>query len=280
MGNFFALNRIIIVINPLLYMRSNRIRAIIALTAFFFISQYEVSSAQINKAVALVKGDAVTAAGAVATDVSITTYKGSERINTTKVTPEGKFQIVLQPNTQYRVTFSSSNYYFHEEQLSIPASDKYQEVHMHVTLTALEVGKPYTFSNLIFEPKSSDISQNVMAEMDNIANAMKHNSHLTVSATVYPDESPMGKKAAAQNGLAASRKSALMSYFSSKNIPSSNVTIEISNNVPASGSFERIVTTDAAPVKSKKKKKAPAPGVMGKKMMVPQYAVIVMNMGS
>jgi len=258
-------------------MRSNRLILFLAIIALFSFTSQGFS--QINKVVALLKGN-VTGPAGPATDVSITFFKGSERVNTTKSTPEGKFTQILQPGTQYRVTFSGGKYYYHEEMLSVPQSDVYQTVPMNVSLKELELGRPYQFSNLIFEPKSADISPSVMADMENIAAAMKHNSKLTLSATVYPDETPAGKKAAAQNTLAQSRKSALMSFFLTKNISSSNVMIEISANVPSGGSFERMVSAEAPAAKGKKtKKKAPA-AAAGKKVMVPQYAQITMQIAS
>ena len=260
-------------------MRSNRFSLFLALIALFCLPA--PGSAQINKVVALVKGNVTTPSGSPATDVSITFYKGSERFNTTKSTPEGKFTVVTQPGTQYRVTFSGSKYYFHEEQLSVPASDVYQTIPMNVTMKELELGRPISFSNLIFEPKSANISSSVMPDLEAIANAMKHNSKLMAHVTVYPDESAPAKKGAMQNSIAESRKSALLSFFLAKNIPSSNVAIEISQNVPSGGSFERTVTADSPAAKGKKKKKAPAtPAASSKKVMVPQYAEIVMQMSS
>jgi hypothetical protein len=260
-------------------MKLNRIISFSALFALF-LSISQLSFAQIGKPVALLKGD-LSSNGTPATDVSITAYKGSELIKTTKATPEGKFQILLQLGTTYRITFQSTKYYFHEEQLSVPGGDKYQEVPMHVTLKELEVGKPYVFSNLIFEPKSSTISSNVTSDLEAIASAMKHNPKLAVVATVYPDETPSGKKAATQNSLAASRKSALMAFFISKNISASNIDVQISNTIPSSGRFERLVTEEAEAIKPKKKAKkgkAPAPGVTAKKMMLPQNAEITMKL--
>jgi hypothetical protein len=261
-------------------MKSNKISILALVGALLFLCGSQPSIAQIGKATALVKGDASSSSGK-ASDVTITTYKGSEVVNKTKLTPEGKFIIVLQPGTQYRLTFSGTKYYFHEEQLSVPASDKYEEVPMHVMLKELEIGKPYTFSNLIFEPKSSSISSNVLSEMENIAAALKRNSNLMITATVYPDETPAGKKVAAQKSLADSRKSALMAFFLSQNIPAANVSVQVSTSVPTIRTFERIITNDPPPAKSKKKTKAkaPAPGVAGKKVMVPQYAEITMQMG-
>lgn len=259
-------------------MKSGRIIVITALIALFFISVPQISHGQINKVMALVKGSVTDASGSIADGVSITAYKGTEQIRTTKSTQEGKFTMTLAPGAEYRITFMSTKYYYHEEQLSVPASDKFQELPMQVSLKELEIGRPYSFSNLIFEPKSSNISASVMPDLDNIASAMKHNPKLSLSATVYPDETPAGKKASVQNGLAASRKSALLSFFQSKNIPTSNISIEINTNVPSNGSFERMVTSSDEPVaKGKKKKKTPPATAASKKVMVPQYAQIVMQ---
>jgi len=257
-------------------MKFNKITTLGAIAALLFLAS-QASFAQLSHATALLKGDAAGASG-TASDVSVMIYKGSEMVNKTKVTPEGKFTVVLQPGNQYRLTFSGPKYYYHEEQLSVPASDKYQEVPLHVMLKELEIGKPYQFSDLVFEPKSSDISATVIPDMENIAAAMKRNQSLTISATVYPDEMPSGKKAAVQNSLADSRKSALMSFFLSKNIDASHVLVEINTSVPATGVFERTIIPDPPATKGKKKKKAPAAATTGKKVMIPQYAVITMQM--
>jgi hypothetical protein len=263
-----------------MFMKSSKMTILAALCALLFLSNSQLSFAQMSHATALLKGDASSASG-TASDVSIAIYKGSEMVNKTKLTPEGKFTVVLQPGNQYRLTFTGTKYYFHEEQLAVPASDVYEEVPMHVMLKELEIGKPYQFSNLVFEPKSSDISPNVTTDMENIAAAMKRNQNLSITATVYPDEIPTGKKASVQNSLADSRKSALMAFFLSHNIAASNIAVQVSMSVPTNGTFERIVTTDPPATKSKKKPKktkSPAPGVAGKKMMVPQYAEITMQM--
>lgn len=263
-------------------MKLYRFFAYLALIALFFVSFTGSSTAQVGGGVtALVKGTAMSASGGTASDVTITVYKGTESIRTTKVTPEGKFTIVLKPGVQYRITFASTSYYFHEEQLNIQASDKFQEVPMSVTLKELELGKPYLFNDLIFEPKSTSISPNVMSDLENIASAVRRNPKLSLSITVYPDETPSGKKAAVQNGIAASRKSALLSFFSSKNIPASNIIIDVSSTVPAGGKFQRMVLEDQpAAAKGKKKKKAVAVTPAAKQMMVPQYAQIVMRSAS
>ncbi|MDP4219846.1 MAG: carboxypeptidase-like regulatory domain-containing protein [Bacteroidota bacterium] len=261
-------------------MKLHRIASLTALCALFFISIPKISSAQIGGINALVKGSVSNTSGAPAEGVTITAYKGTEQVRTTKSTPEGKFTLVLKPGTVYRLSFVSAKYYFHEEPLSIQQSDKYLEVPVQVSLKELELGRPYSFSDLVFEPKSSNISPNVMADFENIASAMKHNPKLTVTGTVYPDETPAGKKASAQNSLAASRRTALIAFFSSKNIPASNISIEVSTNVPGNGAFERTATAEQPATKGKKKKKGAATTVSTKKIMVPQYAQIIMQVPS
>lgn len=263
-------------------MKFNKISILLVVSAFLILFNSQTSFAQMSKATALLKGTASGSSG-TASDVSVAIYKGTEVVNKTKLTSEGKFTAILQPGNQYRLTFTGAKYYFHEEPLSVPSSDKYEEVPMHVTLKELELGKPFTFSDLIFEPKSSNISQNVMADMENIASAMKRNSQLAIMATVYPDEDASGKKATTQSSLSDSRKSAIMAFFLSQNISASNVSVTISTTAPTGGSFERVVTNDPPATKSKKKVKkgktpAPSAGVSGKKMMVPQYAEITMQM--
>ncbi|MEP7234148.1 MAG: carboxypeptidase-like regulatory domain-containing protein [Ignavibacteriota bacterium] len=253
-------------------------RSIIFLGLFTFFALPSVGFSQIGKVVALVKGVVTGPGGQPANDVTVTFFKGSELIKTTRSTLEGKFTQIVQPGTQYRVTFSGSTFYYHEEQLSVPASDVYQIVPMSVSLKQLELGSPFHFSNLIFEPSSSAISSSVMSDLDNIASAMKRNAKLAVNITVYPDEAATGKKAAMESTLAEARKSAMMTFFLSKNISSSNVSIEVSQSVPSHGTFERMISQEAPAVKGKKKKKAPA--TTAKKVMVPQNAEVTMKLNS
>lgn len=235
--------------------------------------------AQANKPVALLKGQISSTKGGNIADVNVSAFEGSKLINTGKTNTDGKFQIILKSGIQYKLTYSNSNYYFQEEQLSIPPSDKYQEVPKSVQLRPLELNTPYTFPALVFEPKSSKIEPAVMTDLENIAAAAKRNK-LTLKCTVYPDATPTGKSAANQTELANSRKSALTTFFMSKNLSSTNFTIEINNTVPI-GKFERMITeSPEEPVsKGKKKKKSKSSKPVTKKAMVPQYAEIVMTEG-
>jgi len=235
--------------------------------------------AQGNKPVALLKGQVTSTKGGNVADVSVSAFEGSKLINTGKTNTDGKFQIILKSGIQYKLTYSNADYYYQEEQLSIPPSDKYQEVPKTVQLRPLELNSAFPFSTLVFEPKSSKIEGAVMADLENIANAAKRNK-LSLKCTVYPDATPSGKSAAAQTDLANSRKSALTSFFMSKNLSSSSFTIDINNSLPA-GKYERMITdTPEEPAATKgKKKKAKAAKPVTKKVMVPQYAEIMMTKG-
>lgn len=232
-----------------------------------------------NKPVALLKGQVTSTKGANIADVSVSAFEGSKLINTGKTNTEGKFQIILKSGIQYKLTYSNADYYYQEEQLNIPPSDKYQEVPKTVQLRPLELNSAFPFSTLIFEPKSSKIEGAVMADLENITNAAKRNK-LSLKCTVYPDATPSGKSATIQTELANSRKTALTSFFMSKNLSSSSFSIDISNALPP-GKYERTITEtpEAVAAKGKKAKKAKAVKPVTKKVMVPQYAEIMMTKG-
>ena len=256
-------------------------RKYLILLAFslFCISASSTSFAQASKIVALLKGQVKTLSGENLKDVQVIVYKGAERLNTGKTNSDGKFQIIVAPGAEYRVGYSHASYYYKEETLNIPASDKYQEVPLTAALKELEFGKPYPLTSLIFEPRSSTIESSVMSDLEGLAQIMKRNNKISLAITVYPDEVPAGKNAAKQNDLANSRKAAISSFMLSKNI--SNFSININTSVPQ-GKYERtLVTTEepAATGKKKKAKKAAAKST-SKKVMVPQYAEFVMRSSS
>ena len=245
-----------------------------------FLSVFTISLyAQGNKPVALIKGQITSTKGGNIADVSVSAFEGSKLINSGKTNSDGKFQIILKSGIQYKLTYSNADYYYQEEQLSIPPSDKYQEVPKTVQLRPLELNSAYPFSTLVFEPKSSKIESAVLADLENIAAAAKRNK-LNIKCTVYPDATPTGKSAATQTDLANSRKSALTSFFMSKNLSSSSFSIDINNSLPP-GKYERTITEtpEATTTKGKKSKKTKAAKPVTKKVMVPQYADIMMTRG-
>lgn len=258
--------------------RIHRIAFAVALIA----AVTSVASAQMNKVVALVKGEIVNQSGAKVPDVSVQVYKGSEKVNTTKSTSEGTFQVILTPGTEYKLICSNAKYYYHEQMLSIPTLEKYQIIPITVPMRALEIGTPYPFTNMVFEPKSSTVSPNVASDLDQIAAQMKRNGKLTLSVTVYPDVAGTSASSAAETELANARKNAIAGYFMSKGLSASSVAVTVSTTL-GPGKFERMITKEATEVIVKGKKKAPkkkkgkAPAPV--KMMVPQTADVVMKMG-
>lgn len=228
---------------------------------------------QASKVVALLKGQVTSSSGERLKDVQVAVYKNGEKVNTGKTNSDGKFQIIVQPNAEYRIGYSHPAYYYKEDPFPIPALDAYKEIPVAVSLKALEFGKPYPLSTLIFEPASSAISATAVSDLEGIAQIMKRNNKISLRITVYPDEAPTGKNAAKQNDLASARKAAITTFLLSKNI--SNYTININNVVPQ-GRFERtIVVAGDQSTGKKKKSKKPAKTVT-KTVLVPQYAEFVM----
>lgn len=238
-----------------------------------------VSSAQMSKVVALVKGQVQSTSGGAVADVAIQVYKGSEKVNTTKSTSEGKFQMILQPGTDYKLICTNAKFYSQEQALPIPAMEKYAEVPVTITMRPLELGTPYPFGDLVFEPKSSVVSPKVTSDLDAIVAQLKRNSKLSLAVTVYPDMSTTGKAGAAQTDLANARKNAISGYFLGKGLNSSSVSVTTSTAF-GPGKFERMVTMDdpAPPAKGKKAPKKKAKTTAPVKMKVPQNADIVMKL--
>jgi hypothetical protein len=252
---------------------------ILLVLSLFSISVSSQTYAQASKIVALLKGQVTSTSGEKLKDVQVIVYKANgERANNGKSNSEGKFQIVLQPGENYRIAYSHGEYYYKEEALNIPTSEKYQEIQVSVSLKELEFGKPYPLSALIFEPGSASITSSVMTELEGLAQVMKRNNKVSLMITVYPDENPVGKNAAKQNDLANSRKAAITTFLLSKNI--SNFSININNSVPP-GKYERTITvTEETSTKKKKKAKKTTTKSVSKKVMVPQYAEFVMRSSS
>lgn len=234
--------------------------------------------AQLNKPTALVKGEVRSPDGKPLSGVIVQVYRNGEKINSSK-TNEGKFQVVLSQAGEYKILCTEASHYSIEQPLSIAVLDKYQEIPMSISMRALEIGSPYPFTAPVFEPRSSTLSSHVTADLDNIALQLKRNNKLKLSVTVYPDETPSGKKAAVQTDLANSRKNALAGYFLGKGLNSMSVAINVSNSVPP-GKFDRapMIVEDS---KAKGKKKAPKkPAATAKMVKVPQTADVVMNLAS
>ena len=225
------------------------------------------ASAQLQKTVAMLKGDVVGQDGEKVSGVSIAIYNGTDKLTTTRSTNEGKFSAILQPGNTYRVTFTHPSFLFDEETITAPASEKYLEIPLHASLKPLRDGQSFTITQPIFDQKSSTISQAAIPQLDAIVTVMKHNPKVSLAITVYPDQPIKSKKDAKQEQLTLGRSSAVTSYLLANGISETSFTITRSNTVPE-GRFPTTVTTPAT-----KKKKAKTTQVL-----IPQYIDIVAHL--
>ncbi len=230
--------------------------------------------AQISKTVGLLKAQVTLNNGAPATGVNFTIFKGTEKLTSTKSNSEGKLTSILQPDAMYRIAVTSTGYMYHEDTLRVPALEQYQEFPLHIVLTPLADGQMFDLSQPVFRPKSRDIDPAAMADLDRIANELKHNSKLSVSVKVYPDAPVRSKKDAAQQKLVAGRETSIRSFFLGKSIAASRFSVEsITSEIPP-GRFP--TGASAAPVESKKKKKK----VPAEPALFPQYVEITAHLVS
>jgi len=250
-------------------------RRILRLVAILFCSLLALPGyAQMSKSVALLKGDVSLADGTKLPGISVSIFKGTEKTSSTKTSPEGKFTTILQPNATYRIAISNNGYMYHEENLTVPVLDAYQEMPVHVILMPLRDGQPFDLPTPIFAPKSSTIDPVSISALDRIIEEMKHNAKLSIAVKVYPDAPVKSKKDADQQKLASARETAIRSYFLGKNINASRFTVASDPSVVPPGRFPPLAT--APPPAPKKKKGAAAlpPG------LIPQYIEITAHVAS
>jgi hypothetical protein len=129
-------------------------------------------------------------------------------------------------------------------------------------------GERLALNSPVFLPKSSLIEAPATADLEKVADLMRHNSKVSVAVTVYPDAPVKTKKDAAQLRLVNARAAAVRSFFLGKSIAANRINITTGTTVPP-GRF----AMNAPETPSKKKKKQPT-----KTVLVPQYVEIVTHL--
>ena len=225
---------------------------------------------KLSKPVGMVRGEVTSKDGQALGGISVTILRGTERVSTTKTTPDGKFSMVLNPGATFRVIINEANYLYHEDTLVIPALTAYQEYPVHVTLVALRDGESLTPETPVFQAGSAKIEAAALARIGELADLLRHNLRLVIAVTVYPDQvinDP--KRDAAQVRLADARAGAIRDLFTQHGVLAGRYTFTKATSVPA-GRFPVAGQASAAPAKKKGKG---AGGASGK--MLPQYAEFV-----
>ena len=239
------------------------------LVVVLFFAVQVPASAQLLKTVALLKGEIASTAGDHPSGATISIYKGTDKIATTRTNPDGKFTAVVPPDGMYRITVNHPSFIFAEDSIAVPASDKYEEIAFHTTIRPLRDGQSFDFPTPVFLQGSARLEASIADQLEDIVSALKHNPKLTLGITVYPDKQLAGVKASNEDQLVAQREAAIVSFFLSRNITSKTVTVSKSSAVPAEGRFPQTVT-----IAGKKKKSKPTTVTV----LVPQYIDIVAHL--
>jgi hypothetical protein len=249
-----------------------KISSILVATTIVFAQTANAQIArQLANVVALVKGSVAAADGSHPAGLPLVFLKGTERLTTTKTKPDGTFTMVVNPNAMYRIVVNDPHYMYHEDTVNVPQLSAYEEILVSVYVTPLNNGQRLDPQTPVFLPKATAIDAKGTAELEKIANEMKHNAKLSIAVNVYADK-PVSKKDPSQQQIATARAANLRSFFLGKNIPSSRYDVNaVSDHVPE-GKFDLgpgYASADEPVTKGKKKKQA-APV----KTLVPQFVEI------
>jgi hypothetical protein len=228
--------------------------------------------AQLQKTVALLKGDVSAQDGSELSGASIAVYKGTDKVASTRTNDQGKFTAILQPGTNYRIAISHPTSLYMEDAIEVPASEKYLEVPYHASLKPLHDGMTYEIPTPVFMPGSSEIEAGAKSALEGLVTTLKHNPKLSISCNIFPDAPIKGGKKdakadAKQQALLLSRATSLTSYFTSSGISEASYSINKGKTVPA-GRFPQTV------VVTKGKKGKPKSTTV----LVPQYAEIITHL--
>jgi hypothetical protein len=245
---------------------------VLFLIAIIFIGYHGTALAQLQKTVALLKGDVLAQDGSPLSGASVSVYKGTDKVLTTHTNDQGKFTAIVQPGTSYKIAITHPTSLYLEDAVVIPASEKYLEFPYHASLKPLLDGMAYDIPTPVFMPGNSEIEAGAKTALDGLVTTLKHNPKISIICNVYPDAPIKGgkkdaKSDAKQQSLLVSRATSLAAYFSSAGIQEAAYSINTAKTVPA-GRFPQTV------VVTKGKKGKPKSTTV----LVPQYAEIITHL--
>jgi hypothetical protein len=166
----------------------------IALAARLFVAAaialllYVPASAQITNGVKLFKGVVSdTRTGQPVDGGRVWVYQGSlaEPVSNSKINPgTGKYQVILNPSTEYRFVMKSPKYYTSEMNIMTPPGIDYEETLKDFTMEMIPLGSKI-FSGRMFDPGASQFK--VSPEFQKVVELMKRQQGIMVAIAITPD---------------------------------------------------------------------------------------------
>jgi hypothetical protein len=146
------------------------------------------SSAQITNGVKLFKGVVNdTRTGQPVDGGRVWVYQGSlaEPVSNSKINPgTGKYQVILNPSTEYRFVMKSPKYYTSEVRITTPPGTDYEETIQDLTMEMIPLGSTI-FSGRMFDPGASQFK--VSPEFQKIVELMNRQKGIMVAVAITPD---------------------------------------------------------------------------------------------
>lgn len=170
-----------------------------------------------NNPVKLVKGvitvhgsDTPTSGGMV------TVYRvGSDKVaNTSKISRSGEYQVILDPETEYRFVVDSPYFYNDEFTLTTPPESTYEETIRHFSVRPIELGR-VLYSGRLFAPGSSELK--VTAAFGSALDSLAEKRSIVFTIGVTADASEQ-LDAAAAKALARERARAIREAIKERGI--------------------------------------------------------------
>jgi hypothetical protein len=164
--------------------------------------------AQITNGVKLFKGIiSDTKTGQPVDGGRVWVYQGSqaEPVTNSKINPgTGKYQVILNPSTEYRFVLKSPKYYNTEVKVTTPPGGDYEETVRDFTMEVIPLGSTI-FNGRLFAPGSSELKVNTAFQQ--MVDLMKREKGIVAMVAVVPDAlAPESKPAPAKAKPAKKKK--------------------------------------------------------------------------
>jgi hypothetical protein len=146
------------------------------------------ATAQITNGVTLFKGVVNDSKSGQPVDGGrVYVYQGTleEPVTNSKINPgTGKYQVLLNPSTEYRFVFKSPKYYNTEIMVTSPPNNDYEEVVRDFTMEPIPVGSTI-YSGRLFDPGSAELK--ISPEFQKLTDLMKREIGIMLGVVIIPD---------------------------------------------------------------------------------------------
>jgi len=141
------------------------------------------------------------------------------KVNSNKLT--GEYLFSLPSGRDYGITVTADGYFFHSENINIPASTPYFEMFQDISLGEIGVGESIVLDFIYFETNETTLSSQSLVELERVLDFMRSNPNLKIEISGHTDN--VGSEAY-NIKLSTKRAQAVVDWLASKNSERSKMT--------------------------------------------------------